>query len=85
MPKDREYWQRHEEYQRTGVWPPTQKQIREREAQSRQNKVNDASQRSAAGISPLLSGTQAREILDWHKENPDNASYDNDGNPINHE
>jgi hypothetical protein len=85
MPRDREYWQRHEEYQRTGVWPPTQKQVAAADAPKRQQRVNISSQRAAAGINPNVSAELAREILDWHKNNPDAASYDNDGNPVEHE
>jgi hypothetical protein len=85
MARDREYWQRHEEFQRTGVWPKTQKQKNEAEAQIRNKRLAHESQRAAAGISPNLSSVQANEILNWHKNNPDNAAFDNNGNPVEHD
>lgn len=85
MARSREDWQRHAEFQRTGKWSPTQKQVAATEAKKRQDRINFASQRSAAGINSNVSSELAKEILHWHEDNPDNAAYDNDGNPVEHE
>lgn len=56
MPRDKDYWDRWNHYQKYGEWP------------NKQPKVKAA---------PVLSAA-----VRWAKANPDNASYDNDGNPV---
>jgi hypothetical protein len=45
------------------------------------DKKSPAKKSSAVGA--VLSASQMRRQLEqWEKKNPDNAAYDNDGNPI---
>ncbi len=85
MPRDSEHWERWNHYQKTGEWLPTQKQKDAAAAKARQSAEAQNSQLDSMGINRNISAAMARDILNWHVDNPDNAAYDNDGNPIERE
>jgi hypothetical protein len=85
MARNSEHWERWNHYQNTGEWLPTQKQKNTAAAATRAKAEAQSSQINYAGINPNVSSELARSILNWHEENPDNAAYDNDGNPIEHD
>ena len=85
MSRNSEHWERWNHYQRTGEWLPTQKQKDTAAAATRAKAEAQNSQLESAGVNRNVSATMARDILNWDKENPDNAAYDNDGNPVEHD
>lgn len=81
MARNSEHWERWNHYQRTGEWLPTQKQKDAAAAATRAKSEAQNAQLESAGINRNVSASLARDILNWDKENPDNAAYNNDGNP----
>lgn len=41
-----------------------------------------SAKKAPAGAAVLSASQMRRQLEQWAKNNPDNASYDNDGNPI---
>jgi hypothetical protein len=85
MGKSPEDWERHEFFQKNGYWPKTSKQKKAEALEAHKAFSLRLALRASAGIPDTASPARAREILTWHDKYPDNAAYDNDGNPVQHD
>jgi hypothetical protein len=62
-------WERHEYYQKYGVYPETIKQQKAREAKGR-DAQSGSTEPAAAPLSPQLEDHVAKVVEAWHKANP---------------